>query len=148
MTSERTNVSAFATWVGNQLRVVKATAATNLTAAKAYADQTMATTASGLVSQLQVYADQAAAKVKADIEGNASGAFDTLGELQAALQADQSGVAAVTTALGKRVAVDSVQTFTTSEQAQGRANINAVSVADLGATEVDYVALAVTALNG
>lgn len=76
--------------------------------------------------------DSQIAASKASILGGADGAFDTLGELQALLEGDESGIATITTALGKRVAVDSSQSFTTGEQDQGRANIAAASAADLG----------------
>lgn len=83
-----------------------------------------------------------------DLIGSAPGTLDTLGEIAAALQADESGTAAINTALTKRVAVDAAQVFTTAEQAQGRSNIAAAAAADLtaltdavGATDTDFATI-------
>lgn len=69
-------------------------------------------------------------KVSAQIDGainallnNAPAAFDTLKELSDQLAADESAMAAITSALTKRLRVDAVQTFTAPEQAQGAANL-------------------------
>lgn len=70
----------------------------------------------------------------------APGTLDTLKELADALANDPSFAATISTALGKRVRVDAVQTFTAPEQAQARDNIGAASVADLGAIDHDFVA--------
>lgn len=125
MTSERTAVTNLATWIGGQLKAVRT-----------YADQSAAS---------------AAAQVKNEILGGASAAYDTLQEIKAIIDAgqanDQSALSALTTALAKRVRVDAAQTLTVGEQAQARANIDAVATADLGATEVDYVAVATAAMS-
>lgn len=83
----------------------------------------------------------AAAKtaVKNEILGGASAAYDTLLEIQTQLQSDGSALAGIMTALGLRVRVDEAQSLTDVQKAQARANIGAISTADLGA-EVDYVA--------
>jgi capsid protein len=85
--------------------------------------------------------------LKADILGGADPAYDTLVELQRALQDDQSGIAALTAAIDKRVRFDAAQTLTDAEKAQARANIGAVSATDVGDTTTDFVALFVGALT-
>ncbi|MFM9881193.1 MAG: hypothetical protein ACKVOO_12385 [Burkholderiaceae bacterium] len=57
------------------------------------------------------------------ILGGAGAAYDTLLEIQQALQADDSDIAAIMTALGNRVRFDAVQTLTAPQQAQACANI-------------------------
>jgi len=79
--------------------------------------------------------------LKAEILGGASPAFDTLLELQQALQNDQSGIAALTAAIDKRVRFDAPQTLTALEQTQARENIGAVSTLDIGDTTTDFVAI-------
>lgn len=79
--------------------------------------------------------------LKADILGGADPAYDTLIELQRALQSDQSGIAALTAAIDKRVRFDAAQTLTDEEKAQARSNIGAVSTSDIGDTATDFVAL-------
>lgn len=81
------------------------------------------------------------ASVKSDILGGADPAYDTLKELQDGLAADQSGVAALTAAMGNRVRVDAAQTFTAPQQSQGRSNIGAVAAADVGNVDLDLVAI-------
>lgn len=79
--------------------------------------------------------------MKADILGGASPAFDTLLELQQALQNDQSGIASLTAAIDARVRFDAAQTLAAPEQQQARANIGAVAAADIGDTATDFVAI-------
>lgn len=84
--------------------------------------------------------------LKAEILGGADPAYDTLLELQQALQNDQSGIAAITAALDKRVRFDAAQTLTAAEQTQALANIGAVAASDMGDPNTDFVALFVAAL--
>ena len=79
--------------------------------------------------------------LKADILGGADPAYDTLLELQQALQNDQSGIAAITATIDKRVRFDAAQTLTVAEQAQALANIGAVAASDIGDTATDFVAI-------
>lgn len=130
--SERSNVSTFAVWVGGQLKAVRG-----------YVDQQINTLQGNVATQISA----ANAQLKGELTGGADSAHDSFLELQQLMAADQTQAAAIATALGKRVRVDAVQTFTAPEQAQGRANLAAVSVDDLGAVEVDYVAVAVAAMN-
>jgi capsid protein len=84
--------------------------------------------------------------LKADILGGADPAYDTLLELQQALQNDQTGIAALTTAIDKRVRFDAAQTLTVAEQTQARTNIGAVAAADIGDVATDFVAIFEAAL--
>lgn len=79
--------------------------------------------------------------LKTEILGGADPAYDTLLELQQALQADQSGIAALTAAIALRVRYDAAQTLTLPEQAQARANIGAVASTDVGDVNTDFVAI-------
>ena len=84
--------------------------------------------------------------LKADILGGADPAYDTLLELQQALQNDQSGIAAMTSAIDKRVRFDAAQTLTVLEQQQARTNIGAVAATDIGDVATDFVAIFEAAL--
>ena len=84
--------------------------------------------------------------LKADILGGADPAYDTLLELQQALQNDQSGIAALTSAIDKRVRFDAAQTLTVLEQQQARTNIGAVAATDIGDVATDFVAIFEAAL--
>lgn len=76
------------------------------------------------------------------IVAGAPGALNTLDELAAAINDDQSFASSVTTALTSRVRTDTAtQGLTTTQQANARANINAVSASDIGSTDTDYVAI-------
>ncbi len=79
--------------------------------------------------------------LKADILGGADPAYDTLLELQQALLNDQSGIAAITAALDKRVRFDAAQILTVAEQSQAIANIGAIAATDIGNVNTDYVAI-------
>lgn len=78
--------------------------------------------------------------LKNEILGGADAAYDTLLELQQAIQADQSGITALLDAVNKRVRYDAAQTLTAAEQAQARSNIGAVAATDVGDTAFDFVA--------
>ena len=84
--------------------------------------------------------------LKADILGGADPAYDTLLELQQALQNDQSGIAALTSAIDKRVRFDAAQTLTVLEQQQARTNIGAMATTDIGDVATDFVAIFEAAL--
>ena len=79
--------------------------------------------------------------LRAQILGGADAAYDTLLELQQALQNDQTGIAALTAAIDKRVRFDAAQTLTAPEQLQARTNIGAVASIDIGDTTTDFVTL-------
>ena len=77
--------------------------------------------------------------LKADLLGGADAAFDTLKELQTAILSDESGIAALLTAVDKRVRFDAVQSLTAPEQTQARQNIGAIAASVIGDPETDFV---------
>lgn len=78
--------------------------------------------------------------LKAEILGGADAAYDTLLEIQQAIQSGDSATAALLDAVNKRVRFDAAQTLTVEEQQQARANIGAAAAADVGDTAFDFVA--------
>ncbi|MDP2430573.1 MAG: hypothetical protein Q8O33_00920 [Pseudomonadota bacterium] len=78
--------------------------------------------------------------LKADILGGADAAYDTLLEIQQAIQSGDTASAALLDAVNKRVRYDAAQALTAPEQAQARSNIGAVASADVGDTSFDFVA--------
>ena len=100
-------------------------------------DATIATTSTYSSSKIVSVLDA----LKADILGGADPAYDTLLELQQALQNDQTGIAALTAAIDKRVRFDAAQTLTVPEQTQARSNIGAVAASDIGDTAIDFVVI-------
>lgn len=79
--------------------------------------------------------------LKADLLGGADAAFDTLKELQDAIQSDQTGIAALLAAVNARVRFDAAQALTAEEQTQARNNIGAMSATAVGDPETDFVAI-------
>jgi hypothetical protein len=90
--------------------------------------------------------DTAIAAKIAQLTGAAPAALDTIFELAAALQAEQSATGAINAALAQRVSV-LAQSFSAPEQAQARANIGAVAASEIGATNTDYVQIFETGLT-
>ncbi len=84
--------------------------------------------------------------LKADLLGGADAAFDTLKELQTAIQNDQTGINSLLAAVNARVRFDAVQALTAIEQAQARQNIGAVAAMDIGNFDTDFVAVFEAAL--
>lgn len=78
--------------------------------------------------------------VKNDLIDGAGATLDTLNELAAALGNDPSFAATIATELANRVRYDAAQTLTGPQQAQARTNIGAVSAADVGDTDHNFVA--------
>lgn len=77
-----------------------------------------------------------------DVTNGAPSALDTLDELAAALGDDANFASTVTTALSNRVRTDTAtQGLTSQQQANARANIGAVSSADIGDTDTDFAAI-------
>ena len=79
--------------------------------------------------------------LKVDLLGGADAAFDTLKELQTAILDDQTGITALLASIDKRIRFDAVQSLTAAEQAQVRQNIGAASLAQIGDTDTDFVAV-------
>lgn len=86
-----------------------------------------------------------AAAVAAIVDSSPS-ALDTLKELATALNNDPSFATTIATALGNRVRVDAVQTFTSLQQDQGRLNISAASIASASAAQSTADGAAASAL--
>jgi len=78
--------------------------------------------------------------LKNEILGGAGAAFDTLLEIQQALQSGTSGMDALLAAVNSRVRFDGAQTLTEPQRAQARDNIGAASVDQVGPDQ-DFVAL-------
>lgn len=90
--------------------------------------------------------------LRTELTNGASAALDTFGEIATQLAADQSGVAALSTAISNRVRFDAAQTLTALEKTTARDNIGAASAVDLtalttavGNTEQDLVTVYTTA---
>lgn len=81
--------------------------------------------------------------LKAEILGaGVPAALDTLDELAAALADDSNFAATTTTALANRLRVDTAaQGLTTTQQSNGRTNLDVYSKAEMGNPETDLVAL-------
>lgn len=75
----------------------------------------------------------------AAVVGAAPAALDTLQEIAAELEADDTQAAGIIADLASKVGIVT-QTFTAAQQAIARANIGAQSAADVGDTATDFVA--------
>jgi hypothetical protein len=82
----------------------------------------------------------------AALVGAAPGTLDTLSELSDALGDDPNAITTLTTAVGNRVRFDAAQTLTAPQATQARTNIGAISAADVGDPNTDFVATFVAAL--
>lgn len=106
------------------------------------------TTQTWSVTKIASQINTAASTLKAEILGGAGPAYDTLQELKDLLDGAEGDLAALTTALGNRVRVDTAtQGLTDTQKANARTNIGAVAAADIGATDVNLVAVFEAALN-
>lgn len=106
-------------------------------------DDTTATTSTTYSSSK---VDSQIAASKAAILGTASSAWDTLGEIQALVQSDETTLGALTTAVGNRVRFDAAQSLTAPQKAQARSNIDAYGSVELGNPDTDFVAVFTAAL--
>jgi hypothetical protein len=68
-------------------------------------------------------------------------ALDTLKELADAIASDESSIGSILTGLDNRLRFDAAQTLTTTQQAQGQANLSVPSSASVGDTTTDFVAV-------
>jgi hypothetical protein len=78
-------------------------------------------------------------QIKRDIIGEASGAYDTLLELQTALESDQTALAGLLTAVDNRVRFDAAQSLTEIQKQQARDNIDVYSKAEIGDVTANFV---------
>ena len=76
----------------------------------------------------------------ADLIGAAPDALNTLAEIASELSETDSQIESLLISLSNRVRFDAAQTLTTPQAQQARSNINAISSADVGATDYDFVA--------
>ena len=90
---------------------------------------------------------EASNTLRDSILGGASGALDTLRELELALGSDANFATTIANGLNNRVRFDAAQALTAGEKTQARTNIGAASDSDLstlvaaiGDTDVDLVA--------
>ena len=72
-------------------------------------------------------------------------AFDTLKEIADYIGTDQTATSGLVAAIAKRVAVDSVQTFTANEKIQARENIEPFGSEEIGNPDTDLLAIYNTA---
>ena len=103
-------------------------------------------TSSSTAWSSQKISDEIVASRDALVNG-AGAAYDTLQELAAEIQSNDTDLAAILTAQAKRVAVDQVQSFTQLEKDQGIGNLGAIAAADIGDPDTDFVAIFETALT-
>jgi len=73
-----------------------------------------------------------------ELRAGASAALDTFAEVAAQIATDESGAAALATAVGNRVRFDAVQTLTAPQSAQARSNISALSTIEIGNPDADF----------
>lgn len=108
--------------------------------AKPVINDASATTATATTYSANKINAAIAAAISSLVNG-AGTALDTLNELAAALGNDANFATNTATALGNRVRYDAAQTLTAPQQAQARANIGALSTAEIGNPDTDFVAL-------
>ena len=83
-----------------------------------------------------------------DLVDGAPEALNTLQEIAAELQGQASTANDLLTQIGNRVRVDATQTLTSTQAAQARANIGALSAAAVGDTDLNLVDIFNAALAG
>lgn len=101
-------------------------------------DATARTTTVYSSSRTEARITAATAALKSDILGGAGPTVDTLKEIADILASSGSDVAALTTALSKRVRFDAAQTLTAPEKVQVNTNIGSVSLAQFGDPAATY----------
>lgn len=75
----------------------------------------------------------------ADLIASSPAALNTLDELAQALGDDPAFATTISTAMGLRVRVDAVQSFTAPQKAQGTANLGALSLVQSGDPDTNFV---------
>lgn len=73
-----------------------------------------------------------AAQVKTDIVGGAAAAYDTLVEIQGLLQGEDAQIGTLLAGQAQRLRLDAAGSYTTTQQQQGRDNLDVYGKADLG----------------
>ena len=152
-----TDIKSLITKQGN-LTTLTTTAKTNLVAAINEVNAALALATSGGVtiddvataSTTKTYSitkiNASILQLKNDLLGGVPAtAFDTLKEIADYIAGDQTATSGLVSAIGKRVAVDAVQTFTLVEKAQGRSNIDAYGSVEIGNPDTDFLTIYNTA---
>jgi len=75
-----------------------------------------------------------------NITGVVPGTLDTLMELAALAQSNESGLATFTAALNTKLSIDSTQSLSAAQQQTGRNNLDVYSKEEIGDVTFDYVA--------
>lgn len=117
----------------SDLTALTTTEKSNVVGAIVEIQRALSTAGVSVTTVQQMIADARAA-LKTEILGGASPAYDTLVELQAILQNDESTAAALALAVNKRVSVDGVQNFSVAERLQGCQNLG------IGDPDTDFLA--------
>lgn len=142
VTAVATDIKQQRTWItGSSSGNIAALNTTNKTSLVAAINEVLAGAGGGTITQADLDA------LKAEILGvDVPAALDTLDELAAALADDANFAASVTAALDQRVRMDTLMGGLTEEmQENGRINIAAVGVDDIGNFDADLVAQYVAA---
>lgn len=99
------------------------------------------------ITKIVASISDAAATTKAEILGGAGPAYDTLQELKELLDATDTDLSGLMTALANRVRTDTAtQGLNATQQANARTNIGAAASADVGDTDQNLVAIFEAAL--
>jgi hypothetical protein len=139
-------VKDLATRIGTEFKSVRTAVATAQAKADAASarplvdDSTTSTTIGWSSSKTSSQIAASAQATKDAILGGASAAYDTLGEIQAALAADETAAAALTAAVNNRVRFDAAQVLTAAQKTQVGQNIG------IGEPDTDFVATFAAAL--
>jgi hypothetical protein len=158
--SLQTNIDALATRIATEFKTVRSTLGSNgnltttakatlvdainelktaIASATSVNDAVTNTTMTYSSSKIVALLSALEASIKNDIIGGASSAYDTLLELQTAIQSDNTQISALLTAVGNRLRFDAAQTLTEPQKQQARDNIDVYSKAEIGNVATNFV---------
>lgn len=121
----------------NELKTALTTAAGVLDSATT-GDTTHTWSANKIISEINA--------AKTAIINGAPAAYDTLIEISDKLASDDSNISGLLTAMGNRVRFDAAQVLTAPQKVQALSNIGAISAADVGDVNSNFVTTFETAL--
>lgn len=121
----------------NELKTALTTAAGVLDSATT-GDTTHTWSANKIISEINA--------AKTAIINGAPAAYDTLIEISDKLASDDSDISGLLTAMGNRVRFDAAQVLTAPQKVQALSNIGAISAADVGDVNSNFVTTFETAL--
>ena len=121
----------------NELKTALTTAAGVLDSATT-GDTTHTWSANKIISEINA--------AKAAIINGAPAAYDTLIEISDKLASEESDISGLLTAMGNRVRFDAAQVLTAPQKVQALSNIGAISAADVGDVNSNFVTTFETAL--